>query len=167
MPVMTTPEGQPAPDPDPWSWRPPRRAARPALLLVVSMMLLTSSRAVALIEPAPPVRDYVFFWLSATMLVLTIVLLVVQVVRSRVRLTSAGVEVRQIRTRLHPYDDITAVRRNPWFGGAITVLTRDGRTHALPAPVRGKDGAEEPVVAAAFAEIRRRSGEDPERTPPR
>ena len=127
--------------------------------MVVSTLFWTMSAGLGLTEPAPPVYSYLLFWLCATFFVVNIVLLVVQVRHSRVSLTSVGVEVRQVRTRLYPYEDITAVRRNPWFGGVISLLTRDGKTHVLPAPVRGRGGAQEPVVAAAFAEIRRRTGE--------
>lgn len=87
--------------------------------------------------------------------------LVLQLRRSRVSLTSAGIEVRTFRTRVIPYADVDRAYRNRFNRGAVTLDLVDASKVVLPAPVAAlKDPAPELDEAVDLINARVRAGGD-------
>ena len=88
-------------------------------------------------------------------------------VRTRVRLLEAGVEVRQWATRLYRYADIADVKLDRATNDrTITLGFRDGRNRRLPAPTRGLRKPSDPTLLDAVDAIRERASFQPARRLP-
>jgi hypothetical protein len=91
------------------------------------------------------------------LLVLTGVLLLVVLVRTRTRLTSEGIEIRQIGAEVLSWTEIASVQLDRSRANrTITVLLQDGRTRTLPTPTQAKRPPSDPTLPNAVAAMRRR-----------
>ena len=126
----------------------------PVLLLLPSVLSNTGDA----FGPEPSVYDRVFFWSFIPLLAVTVVYGVVLCLRTRVRVTPVGIEVRQFRTRLYRYEDVLDARRNRWANNGIQLVMRNEDRTILPVPTPGRRGVNDSAVEEALAAIRRRGG---------
>jgi hypothetical protein len=84
-------------------------------------------------------------------------LLLVVLYRTRTRLTSEGIEIRQTRPEVLPWSDIAGVERDRATGRrTIKVSLRGGGTRTLPTPTQGKRALSDSTLDDAVAAMRRR-----------
>jgi hypothetical protein len=88
--------------------------------------------------------------------------LIVVSLRTRVRLVAAGVEVRELRTRVYPWADISSADLDRFSNRRIIKLTmRDGSVRVLPVPTRGLRKLSDPTLPLAVASLNHRRSGDP------
>lgn len=109
----------------------------------------------------PPIT--VRFWLGVAVTLVLVAVGLWAAQRCRVRLTEDGVEVRQLRTRVYRWEDISAVQVAPaWDRAAVWLRTRDMHPQAapevLPVPLGRGRRPSDTTLADAAASIARRSG---------
>lgn len=84
-------------------------------------------------------------------------LLLVVLHRTRTRLTTEGIEIRQTRPEVLPWSGIAAVERDRATGRrTIKVSLRGGGARTLPTPTQGKRPLADPTLDDAVAAMRRR-----------
>lgn len=84
-------------------------------------------------------------------------LLLVVLHRTRTRLTTEGIEIRQTRPEVLPWSAIAAVERDGATGRrTIKVSLREGGARTLPTPTQGKRPLADPTLDDAVAAMRRR-----------
>ena len=104
--------------------------------------------------------DVIFGVFDCSFAVVATTYLLVEMITTRVRLLTTGVEVRHGRTRLYPYADIVDARIDRASNDRIIKLVvRDGRrVVVLPAPTRGLRPPSDQTLPDAVAAIRERAG---------
>lgn len=86
-----------------------------------------------------------------------LVVLPLLTLRTRVRLTDRGVEVREDGTTLYPYETVVEVRRNRFNDHrSLSLQLRSGHVVLLPLPVVKRKGGDDRELVAALESIRRR-----------
>lgn len=84
-------------------------------------------------------------------------LLLVVLYRTRTRLTTEGIEIRQTRPEVLPWSAIAAVERDRATGRrTITVSLHEGGTRTLPTPTQGKRPLSDTTLDDAVTAMRRR-----------
>ena len=84
-------------------------------------------------------------------------LLLVVLHRTRTRLTTEGIEIRQARPEVLPWSAIAAVERDGATGRrTIKVSLREGGARTLPTPTQGKRPLADPTLDDAVAAMQRR-----------
>ena len=107
-------------------------------------------------------RSLIFFWVAMTTFVASAVVLGTLCLRTRVRLVTAGVEIRLFRTVLYHYSDITDARVDRGNNDRSIKLTlRNGQARTLPAPTRWFRPESDTTLDDAVSAIRRRTGLTP------
>ena len=132
------------------------------LFPALSLGLSTASVAGHALSPEARLADRVIFWLVAATFAGGTLALVSLCLRTRVRLTPQGVEVRQFKTALYEYGDITDARIDRGNNDRTIKLTmRNGKARTLPAPTRGLRPPSDTTLDQAVVAIRRCSGLTP------
>lgn len=121
-------------------WRLSRERVLLTWVPVVALALTTLSALLQAADPAPhpEVHDKVFLAIAATLWTIMTTVIFALTVRTRVRLISGGVEIRQLRTRLVPLDTISVVELDRYSAHRhIKIGLTDGSSTTLPTPTRG------------------------------
>ena len=125
-------------------------------------MLLVALAAVPVVL-AFVVEHHQPLWMALCAPALAFVLHLVRIVRRRVRLTEAGVEVRGLRTRVYRWSDIASVERAPeWSSTSVIWLRLRGSVpsaapEVLAPPGLGGRGPTDRALDHIVAEIERRT----------
>jgi hypothetical protein len=143
-------------------WRIRGGSAVVTLLPVTALALSTTSMAgTAFTEGSTP-RNLIFFWVALTTFVASAIVVGTLCLRTRVRLVPAGVEIRQFRTVLYRYSEITDARVDRGNNDrSITLTLRSGPARTLPAPTRWFRPDSDTTLDDAVSAIRRRAGLTP------
>lgn len=148
--------------PEKTEWRMQGGSVVVALLPVLGLALSTTSQAGAAFSRESGLRSLTFFWMTMAIFVASAVVLGTLCLRTRVRLVAAGVEIRQFRTVLYPYSDITDARVDRGNSDRSIKLTlRHGPARTLPAPTRWFRPDSDTTLDDAVSAIRRRTGLTP------
>jgi hypothetical protein len=165
-PVSSEPAADTGPDapPERTEWRMQGGSVVVTLLPALGLALSTAVQVGTVLGEEVGLRRWVFLWMTLAVSVSGAVVFGTLCLRTRVRLVAAGVEVRQFRTVLHRYGDITDARVDRANNDRSIKLTlRHGTARTLPAPTQWLRRDSDPTLDDAVSAIRRRSGLTPTR----